>query len=70
MRERDGSWGENYDVVREINDKRHSDKRWSCEERGGGANVYISHHRVNDAQRLADKTNPCWDHRQEKTHGR
>jgi hypothetical protein len=59
--------GENYEAVREINDKRHSDKRWSCEEWGRvwwgegltvTPNVYISHHGVNDVQRLADKTNP------------
>jgi hypothetical protein len=67
MWERDGNLGENYEAVREINDKRHSDKRWLCQEWGksvvgGGVTVtpyiYISHHGVNDVQRLADKTNP------------
>jgi hypothetical protein len=68
MREGAGNLGENYEVVREINDKRHSDKkRWSCEVgwgmllRGGVTvtpDVYISHHGANDVQRLADKTNP------------
>jgi hypothetical protein len=39
MRDRDGSWGESYDVVRETNDERHSDKRYSCEAKGAGVAV-------------------------------
>lgn len=54
---------ESYDAVREMNDERHSDKRWSFEEKGRKwrttPGVYISRHGVSGARRLADKTGPC-----------
>jgi hypothetical protein len=81
MGERGRCWEENYDEVREINDKSHPErerkKRWWCEERRGEGgcwkdsarpNVYISHHGTSDARHLADKTDPSLKQRQKRPH--
>lgn len=80
MRERGRCWEENYDEVREINDKSHSERKKKKvggvkKEKGGGGwedsarpNVYISHHGTSDVRHLADKTDPSLKQRQKKTH--
>lgn len=81
MRGRGRCWEENYDEVREINDKSHSGRKKKGggvkERKGGGVdgwkdsarpNVYISHHGTSDARHLTDKADPSLKQRQKRTH--